>query len=115
MTPHAAPNTPTTTTITETYHVIESRITQSIDILLQRGGKPNLSAAAREFKVPLQRLRARWNGRKSKQEVVPWNRKLKEHEELAVCAYLNRLDKFGLHATRCGLLSTLQAFSRRSS
>ena len=114
MTSHAAPNPPPTT-ITEPYHVIESRITQSIDIPLQRDGKPNLSVAAQEFKVPLQRLRARWNGRKSKQEVVSWNRKLKEHEELAVCAYLNCLDKIGLHATRSGLLSTLQAFSRRSS
>ena len=44
MTSHPAPNPPTTT-ITEPYHVIESRITQGIDILLQRGGKPNLSAS----------------------------------------------------------------------
>ena len=94
MTSNAAPNT----TISEPYHVIESRITQGIDILLQRGGKPNISAAAREFNVPEQRFRARWNGRKSKQDVVPWNRKLKEHEELAVCSYLDRLDKVGLHA-----------------
>ena len=95
MTSHAAPNPPTT--ITEPYHVVESRIIQGVDIL-QQGGKPNFSAAAREFSVPLQRLRARWNGRRSKQEVVPWNRKLNEHEELAVCTYLDRLDKIGLHA-----------------
>ena len=98
MTSNTAPHPPTTTTIAEPYHAIENRITQGIDILLQRGGKPNISATAREFKVPEQRFRARWNGRKSKQEVVPWNRKLKEHEELAVCTYLNRLDKIGLHA-----------------
>ena len=97
MTSHAAPNPPTTT-ITEPYDVVESRTAQGMDILLQRGGKPNIAAAAREFNVPVQRLRARWNDRRSKQEVVPWNRKLKEHEELAVCTYLNRLDKVGLHA-----------------
>ena len=96
MTSHAAPNPPTTT-ITKPYHVVESRITQGIDIL-QRGGNPNFSAEAREFNVPLQRLRARWNGRRSKQEVVPWNRKLKEHEDSAVCTYLGRLDKIGLYA-----------------
>jgi hypothetical protein len=94
MTSNAAPNT----TISEPYHVIESRITQGIDILLQRGGKPNISAAAREFNVPEQRFRARWNGRRSNQDVVLWNRKLKEHEELAVCTNLDRLDKVGLHA-----------------
>ena len=92
MTSYAAP----TTTISEFYHVIESRITQDIDILLQRGGKPNISAAAREFNVPEQRFRARWNGRRSNQDVVLWNRKLKEHEELAVCTYLDRSDKFEL-------------------
>ena len=52
MTSHAAPNPPTTT-ITEPYDVVESRITQGIDILLQRGGKPNIAAAAREFNVPV--------------------------------------------------------------
>ena len=55
MTSNAAPNT----TISEPYHVIESRITQGVDILLRRGGKPNISAAAREFNVPEQRFRAR--------------------------------------------------------
>ena len=47
--------------IAELYHVTENRITQGIDILLRRGGKPNIAAAAREFNVPEQRLRARWN------------------------------------------------------
>ena len=58
MTSNAAP----TTTISEFYHITESRITQGIDILRQRGGKPNISTAAREFNVPEQRVRARWNG-----------------------------------------------------
>ena len=57
-----------------------------------------MSAAAREFNVPEQRFRARWNGQRSEQGVVSWNAKLKEHEELVVCTYLDRLDKTGLHA-----------------
>ena len=71
MTSNTAAHPLSTTTIAEPYHAIENRITQGIDILLQRGGKPNIAAAAREFKIPEQRFRARWNGRKSKQEVVP--------------------------------------------
>ena len=71
MTSKDAPSPPTTTTTAEPYYAIESRITQGIDILLQRGGKVNIAAAAREFNVPEQRLRARWNGRKSKKEAVP--------------------------------------------
>jgi len=64
--------------------------------------------------VPLQRLRARWNGRKSKQEVVPRNRKLKEHEELAVCAYLDRLDEIGLHARLFMIADRANAVLRRA-
>ena len=85
---------PPTTMITEPYDVV----TQGIDILLQRGGKPNIAAAEREFNVPVQRLRARWSGRRSKQEVVPWGGRLGGHGGLAVCTYLDRLDKVGLHA-----------------
>ena len=88
MTSHDASNAPTTTT---TKLVIKSRITRGIGMLLLRGGRPNTSAAARES---LQWLRAEWNGRRSKQEVVPRNRKLKGHEESAVC----RLNRIGLHA-----------------
>ena len=33
----------------------------------------------------------------SQSEMMPWNKKLKKHEEFAVCTYLDRLDKIGLH------------------
>jgi hypothetical protein len=62
------PNSPTIKII-EPYHIIESRITQAIDILYKRGDKPNITAAVKEFLVSLQWLRARWNGRKSKQDL----------------------------------------------
>jgi hypothetical protein len=60
--------------------------------------KNNIAAVAKEFFVPLQRLRARWNGHKSKQDLIPGNRKLLEYQELAVCSHLNHLDKIGLPA-----------------
>jgi hypothetical protein len=44
----------------EFYKSIETRIQKAIDILEERGEeKPNLAAAAREFELPPQRLRAR--------------------------------------------------------
>ena len=91
----ASSATPTTEPV-ESYHAIEDRITQAIIVLRERGGKPNISAAAREFHISQSRLRARWNGRKAKSDIIPSNRKLKEHQELAVCSYLDRLDKLGI-------------------
>jgi hypothetical protein len=89
MTSNALQNPPITKVI-EPYHIIEARITQAIDILHKRGGKLNIlvAAPAREFfvRVPEQRLRARWNGRISKQDRIPENRELLEYQELAVCS-----------------------------
>src|SRR5688572_20150637 len=69
--PRPPPSTMTTPRITETYEAVESRIQQAIDALIDRGYdnsecKPKYAAAAREFNVPVQRLKARWNGRQSK-------------------------------------------------
>ena len=48
----------------ESYGSIESRIQEAIAVLLQKGDENlNLAAAAWEFNLPPQRLRARWNGR----------------------------------------------------
>jgi len=90
----------------ESYGSVESRIQEAIAVLLQKGEEnPNLAAAAREFNLPPQRLRARWNGRESKEKRVPVNRKLTEEEELAVCQYLDRLDHIGTSA-RLDMITT---------
>ena len=69
----------------EPYEVTGSRIQQVIDILSNCGDdNPNLAAAAREFRVPVGRLRARWAGQQSKQERPGPNKRLSEDEELAV-------------------------------
>ena len=80
----------------EPYQVTESRIKQVIDILSDRGDDNlNLAAAAREFRVPVKPLRARWAGQQSKQERPSTNKRLSEDEELAVCLYLDRLEAIG--------------------
>ena len=90
----------------ESYGSVESRIQEAIAVLWQKGEQnPNLAAAAREFNLPPQRLRARWNGRESKEKRVPVNRRLTEEEELAVCQYLDRLDHIGTSA-RLNMITT---------
>jgi hypothetical protein len=60
----------------ESYESIEARIQEAIDDLEKRDEeKPNLAAAAREFEVPITRLRARWNGRRSKCDVPGPNKR----------------------------------------
>ncbi|KAA8911523.1 hypothetical protein FN846DRAFT_412563 [Sphaerosporella brunnea] len=76
----------------ESYESVETRIQAAIEVLRARGEEnPNIAAAAREFKLPPQRLRARWGGRHSKKTRPASNRKLTEEQELAVCLYLDRL------------------------
>jgi hypothetical protein len=85
----------------ESYESIEARIQEAIDDLEKRDEeKPNLAAVAREFEVPPQRLRARWNGRRSKCDVPGPNKKLSGDQELAVCLYLDRLDAIGTCARK---------------
>jgi hypothetical protein len=54
--------------------------------------KPNVAAVAHEFQVLATRLRARWNGRSSKQDLFGPNKRLNtDDRELALCLYLQRL------------------------
>jgi hypothetical protein len=85
----------------ESYGSLEVRIQEAINVLQERGEeKPNLAAAAREFELPPQRLRARWNGRQSKFDRPAKNTKLSGDQELAVCLYLVRLDAIGTCARK---------------
>jgi len=84
----------------ESYSSVESRIKEAITELLQRAHdeNPDLAAAARDFDLLPQQLRARWNGRGCKKTRLQTNRRLSEEEELAVCQYLDRLDRIGTSA-----------------
>ena len=78
----------------DTYHDIEDRISEAVKALDSQG-KPNVAKTARDFRVPPSRLRNRWNGRRSKSQVVAHNRTLSEAQELAICQYLDHLDRGG--------------------
>ena len=99
--------------MSESYSEIESRIQEALDALSKRD-KPNIAAAAREFRVPEQRLRARWKGRLSKQARPAANRKLSEDQELAVCQYLDRLDTIGTAVRLTTITSFANSVLRRS-
>ena len=86
------------TCIVESYHAVEDRITQAIEILQVRGGQPNLAAVAREFFLPAHHLRASWNSRPSNIQAIPGNGRLSKHQESAVYQYLDRLYDIGLPA-----------------
>jgi len=81
----------------EQYAEIEARISQAC-AKLHNCEKPNIAAVAREFQVPATRLRARWNGRQSRQDRSGANRRLTDDQELEVCLCLKRLDTIGTSA-----------------
>ena len=70
--------------------------------------------AAREFLLPVQRLRVRWNSQPSKIQTIPGNRRLSGHQELAVCQYLDRLNNIGLPARHFMITHYANAILRRS-
>jgi len=85
--------------MSNSYCDIEERIEDALYRLGQPEAPP-VTAVAREFNVPYQRLLARLHGRPSKSTRPPTNRKLTEEQESALCQYLNALDEIYMSATR---------------
>lgn len=82
--------------MTESYQAIEVRIEQTIDAINTRKNV-NKAAIAREFRVPLQRLRSRLQGKPSKIEVRELHeRRLKPDQKLTLHQYLTKLNQLGL-------------------
>ena len=54
-----------------------------------------MQKTARNFRIPPSRLRNFWNGQRSKTEVVAHNMTLSEAYELAICQYLDYLNRRG--------------------
>jgi len=99
----------------ESYEAVEAQIQKAIEHLLESEEEsPNLSAVAREFNVPCQRLRAQLNGRESKMKRQAANTKLDKEQELAVCQYLDRLDMIGTSARLQMITSCANAILRDS-
>ena len=96
----------------DTYHDIEDRISEAVKSLDSQG-KPNVAKTARDFRVPPSRLRNRWNGRRSKSQVVAHNRTLSEAQELTICQYLDHLDRGGPKAQYNQLKQAANAFLKK--
>jgi len=74
------------------YHEVEERISQAL-YALQNRQKAKIAPIAREFGVPYQRLKARYNGRISRSQRPSFNSKLSEMQELAITLYLDSLER----------------------
>lgn len=95
------------------YQDIEERIQDALAAIEQRDDY-TIAAVAREFDVPESRLRGRWKGRQSKVDRRGGNRKLSVEQEIAVCRYLDRLDKIGTSARLPMLSNCANILLRRS-
>ena len=90
---------PPTTTISEEYKRVKERITNTITIIQTRNSAKRVQIA-REFNVPLSRLRLRINSSPSKNAVRGlYNKALKSDQEAALRIYLIRLDRLGIPAS----------------
>lgn len=101
----------------DTYRDVEERILEAVEDL-EHQDKPNIASTARDFDVPEQRLRKRYQGRASKIEVGGQNKALSEAEELTVCQSIDRLDECGLSARPrmlIGIANRVLSFRSRTS
>ena len=89
----------------------EDRI-QKACIQASTQGNVNIAALARQFNVPVPRLRARVSGRVSRYGRIAPNRTLTEVQDDALCHYLDTLDQFGLSATQPMLVAVANSILR---
>jgi hypothetical protein len=78
---------------------IEIRITKAMASLSAQS-KPNIAKTAREFAVPMNRLRHRWNGGKTLFQRQPNGRKLSPAQEAGLRYYLDYFDRAGASVNR---------------
>lgn len=96
MAPLAAPAFVLPSQHVEPYEEVQKRIQAAVTAIQARSDQyVNIAQVARNYEIPITRLRAGLQGRQSKQERQGANSKLSEDQELAVCQYLDRLDTIG--------------------
>ncbi|KAJ5205417.1 hypothetical protein N7472_001865 [Penicillium cf. griseofulvum] len=78
---------------------IENQLQLAMDSLSEQS-KPNIAKTAREFAVPVHRLRRRWKGGKSLFQRQPNGRKLSSVQEQALCEYIDYFDAVGVSINR---------------
>jgi hypothetical protein len=92
---------------------IDARINEAIDTYSSEN-KPNLSKIAREFTVLYQRLRARWNGRKSLNQRVPNGRRLTFAQEDALYKYIDYLNRVGASVNHTQIETAANSILRKA-
>ena len=88
--------TPPPTTMDDSYEDIENRIFEAI-WKAKRVKRPNIAALAREFCVPVSRLRARFQGTPSKKGNSNAKKTLDDAQEAALERWIERLDGLNIH------------------
>ena len=98
------------------YHEIEARIQQAVEAIQSRPLPVNRNAVAREFDVPVQRLRSRLNGKPSKSEVRGMHRRaLTVDQELALHRHVTRLDQLSIPARIKSIRATANTLLRQTA
>jgi DDE superfamily endonuclease len=85
--------------LSESYAQVERRVIQACEQACLEIS-PNISEYAREYRVPYARLRRRYMGGFSRQEVGGVNKRLSEAQDSALCTYLDTLDSLGISARK---------------
>jgi len=99
MAPHAAPAFVLPSQRVEPYEEVEKPIQAAVTSIQARSDQHvNIAQVARNYEIHITRLRARLQGRQSKQERQGANSKLSADQELPVCQYLDCLDTIGTSA-----------------
>ncbi len=79
------------------YNTIEDRIIKVLESIPD-GNDPNIAALARDNNLPVHRLRARWNGRLSRENIDGHNKTLLNVQETALCQFLDRMKETDIYA-----------------
>jgi len=99
----------------EVYGDIEARIQAALTFIsTTQDDYRNLASLAKSYEIPLERLRDRWQGRKSKLDRPGANWTLSEDQEAAVRQYLDRLDMLGTCARLQMVSSCANAILQKS-
>jgi hypothetical protein len=95
------------------YLLQEEQIARAVKELKQQEF-PNISATARKFDVPYQRLKRRFHGGHSKSTRPPTNRKLNSDQEYALKESIKRLDHIGVNLRVRDVATTANSILERN-
>ncbi|WVQ77749.1 hypothetical protein IAR50_007439 [Cryptococcus sp. DSM 104548] len=78
---------------------VEAKVTEALEVASQQEN-PNIAALAREYDVPIKRLRNRYKSIPSKHDKKPVNKALSDEQEKVLLEWIRRLDGWGYVPTK---------------